>query len=138
MDYVFVQMLARLADNPEIDPHQDKVLLTSYQDESDGYAREDNRWIIAPGDTVDLDFDAFKDCDWLDLAVQNEGQNEAVITLTDDLGVAFSLPVPVSACLLLRCYKNLPKPQIGPSLASLLGTSVRIFAWGEHWLGEPV
>lgn len=136
-DYAYVQIIARIADNPELEPLHDKVMMTSSQSESDGFAREDNHWIIKPGDTVDLDFDAFKDSDWIDVAFQNEGDNDAEITLTDDMGVEFTLPLLVGASLLLRCYKVIPKPGGAPSMTSAGGTRVHVFAWGEHWEGEP-
>lgn len=138
MDYADVQLLLRIADNPEIDPVLDDVLMTSAQSEADGYAREPDHWIVAAGDTVDIDFDAFADCNWLDLAVQNEGANQADLTLTDDLGVEFTLPIPANDCLLVRAYKVIPKPGDAPAyLYSALGTRVHIFAWGENWKGEP-
>jgi hypothetical protein len=137
-DYAYSQTLIRLADNPEIDPPQDKVYLISTQTEAAGYAREDNRWVVAAGDTVDIDLDAFQDCDWVDLAVQNEGANQADLTLTDDLGVEFTLPIPAGAYMLLRAYKVIPKPGDAPAyLYSAGGTKVRIFAWGPNWTGEP-
>jgi len=138
MDYVDAQLIIRLSDQPEFEVCQDKVWMISSQSETDGYAREDDRWILAAGQTVVIDFDAFKDCDWLDLVAQNEGANPADITLIDDAGVRFTLPIPVNACLLVRCYKEWVKPGDEPTLYSALGTRVRVFAWGEHWEGEPV
>lgn len=137
-DYVEVQLPIRIADNPELDPCADKVWLTSAQSETDGYAREDNLWIVATGDTVDVDFDAFADSDWVDVAAQNEGANQADLTLTDAVGVLYTLPIPPKACILARCYKISKMPGDPPAyLYSASGTRVRLFAWGNPWTGEP-
>jgi hypothetical protein len=136
MDYADVQMSARLADNPEMVVDQDKVWLTSYQTELDGYAREDDRWILEPGDTALLDFDAFQDFEWIEVGVQNEGANPVDVTLVDWWGVRFTIPVPARSCMLLRCFKMWKEPD-GPSLHSDLGTKVRVFAWGIPYSPPP-
>jgi hypothetical protein len=138
MDYADVQLIARLADNPELVVDDDKVWLTSYQTETDGYAREDDRWIIAPGDTAWLDFDAFKDSDWIDLAVKNEGASSVNVALLDDNAVRFTTLLEAGRAILLRCYKWWAKPGDGPFLYSAGGTSVRVFAWGLPFEGQPV
>lgn len=136
-DYAYAQIIARLADNPEFDPLHDKVLMTFSGSETDGYAREDNRFILAAAQTIDLDLDAFKDEDWVNIAVQNEGPNEATLSIVDDVGAISAIPFEAGACLLVRCYKQVPKPGGAPALSTTLGAKVRVFAWGENWAGEP-
>jgi hypothetical protein len=137
VDRADINLLVRIADNPEFDSDQDKVLLTALQTRTNGYAREDDRWIIFPGQTCILDFDAFEFWEWVELAAKNEGANLATITLVDAWGVQFTIPLPVGACILSRCLKVWKGGGDEPYLYSADGSIVRVFCWGVPLVVPP-
>jgi hypothetical protein len=129
-DYAQVDMLIRLSDVPEIDPVQDKVLLYSASNRAAGYAREDDHMILAANDPWPIDFDAFANDTWIDVAFRNEGPNRVDVTLHDGT-VDFDQRLESGRTILLRHYKG---AQAAPQLLSILGSKVRMFAWGEPFV----
>lgn len=130
VDYAQVDMFVRIADNPEIDPVQDKVAWCMSASRSAGYARDDVRPIIAAGDHIHLDFDMFQLDQWIEVAVINDGPAAGSITLSD-AALDYTIPVPIDACLLLRHFNN-ANPG-APLVSSTVGTKMRLFKFGPPW-----
>lgn len=133
-DYAQADMFIRLAAVPEMDPVQDKVMFYLQANRAAGYAREDDRIILAPLVAFVPEFDAFQDGTWIDIAIRNEGSaNEADVTLSDGIVPAYTLEIEPGQTLLLRHYKG---AAAAPVFVSTLGTTLRMFAWGEPYDGR--
>lgn len=129
-DFVDVDVKIKIANNAERDPILDRITHQMNANRANGYARENDRWIIAAADEIALDFDAFALDGWVECLFINEGAQSASVTLSDASG-DFTIPLPADACILLRHFNN--STPGSPKVESSGGTTVRMFAWGTPY-----
>lgn len=126
-DFAQVDMFIRLAAVPEMDPVQDKVLFKTVAKRADGYAREDDRVIIEAAGNFVPEFDAFAADSWIDMLIMNEAGNVAYVVVSDAIAPAVRQRLEVGQTLLIRHYHAAAS---APVFVSLLGCTLRYFAWG--------
>lgn len=132
-DFAQVDMLVRIANVPEMDPVQDKLLAYTKAKRTDGYAREDDRLILEPTIAFVPEFDAFQDETWIDVAFRNEGTNVAIVILSDGVVPSYRQRLEANQSILIRHFKG---AAAAPVISSILGTTIRMFAWGIPFDGR--
>jgi len=134
VDYVKAEMLVRIADVPEMNPVQDKTpFFWTKASRADGYAREGDLVILEPTVAFIPEFDAFQDGTWIDLAFRNEGANVAIVILSDGVVPSYRQRLEPLQTIKVKHFKG---AAAAPVLESLLGTKIRMFAWGVPFDGR--